>query len=104
MAKLLLCFYLVFNTGRVSRLQRTYLNSCINFSTIIYLKRIQVHEKKISKTILFKTILVYSDVFKNVCVLLLPIKEYSLKKYLMQELLAITDFQNIHVLDLHALK
>lgn len=59
--------------------------------------------KKISKTILFKTILVYSDVFKNVCVLLLPIKEYSLKKYLMQELLAITDFQNIHVLDLHAL-
>lgn len=59
--------------------------------------------KKNFKTILFKTILVYSDVFKNVCVLWLPIKEYSLKKYLMQELLAITDFQNIHVLDLHAL-
>lgn len=59
--------------------------------------------KNLSKTILFKTILVYSDVFKNDCVLWLQIKEYSLKKYLMQELLAITDFQNVHVLDLHAL-
>lgn len=50
---------------------------------------------------IFKTILVYNDVFKNICVLWLPIKEYPLKKYLLQELLAITDFQSI--LDLHIL-
>lgn len=39
--------------------------------------------------------------FLKIFVLWLPIKEYPLKKYLLQELLAITDFQSI--LDLHIL-
>lgn len=45
--------------------------------------------KPFSSTVMFLKMYVFYD--------------YSLKKYLMQELLAITDFQNIHVLDLHAL-
>lgn len=39
--------------------------------------------KNFFKIIFFKIIFVYSDVFKNVCVLLFLIKEYLLKKYLM---------------------